>query len=155
MSVKVAELEIRAIRVSDRDAIARIDAINTGQPKPEHWERSLTPFVGSKNGSPGLGFVAVSGDRVAGYLLGEVRAWEFGSPPCGWIYAVGVDPEFKRQGIALGLCREACSRFKEKNISHVRTMVRNDNLDVLSFFRASGFRAGPFIELELSLDEIK
>jgi hypothetical protein len=30
-------------------------------------------------------------------------------------------------------------------------MVRKDDIDVLSFFRASGFKAGPFIELELEL----
>jgi ribosomal protein S18 acetylase RimI-like enzyme len=95
--------------------------------------------------------VAVAEGRVIGYILAEGRAWEFGSPLCGWIFAIGVDPQCGRKGVGLALCREVCLKFKSLNIRTVRTMVRKDDLDVLSFFRASGFKAGPFIELELEL----
>jgi hypothetical protein len=44
-----------------------------------------------------------------------------------------------------------CSKFKTLGIHTVRTMVRKDDVNVLSFFRASGFRAGPFVEMELQL----
>jgi ribosomal protein S18 acetylase RimI-like enzyme len=98
-----------------------------------------------------LGYVAVAEGRVSGYILAEARAWEFGSPLCGWIFAIGVDPKFGRRGIGLALCREVCSTFKSLDIRTVRTMVRKDDVEVLSFFRASGFRGGPFIELELEL----
>ena len=41
-------------------------------------------------------------DAVLGYLFGEVRSFEFGSQPCGWIFAVGVDDDWRRRGVWLG-----------------------------------------------------
>jgi ribosomal protein S18 acetylase RimI-like enzyme len=93
----------------------------------------------------------VTAAKVIGYILAEARAWEFGSPECGWIFAIGVDPKAARQGVGLALCRKVCLKFKSQDIRTVRTMVRKDDVDVLSFFRASGFHAGPFVELELEL----
>jgi L-amino acid N-acyltransferase YncA len=146
------DFTIRKITAADSQAIIAIDAIHSGTAKPEYWQARLKPFFErSKNKQLTLGYVAVAEGRVIGYILAEGRAWEFGSPLCGWIFAIGVDPQCGRKGVGLALCREVCLKFKSLNIRTVRTMVRKDDLDVLSFFRASGFKAGPFIELELEL----
>ena len=143
---------IRKIAVADTPAIIKIDSIRSGQAKPDFWNARLKPFVqGRKKARPVLGYVAVDGGKVIGYILAEGRSWEFGSPLCGWIFAIGVTPGAGRHGVGLALCREVCSKFKAMDIQTVRTMVRKDDVDVLSFFRASGFHAGPFIELELPL----
>lgn len=145
------ECTVREVREEDIDAIVRLDAIHSGEPKPDYWRQRLAPFI-SKNGRRlQLGYVAEAQGRVIGYILAEARAWEFGSPLCGWILAIGVDPEVGRKGVGLSLCREVCRSFKERGIHIVRTMVRKDDLQLLSFFRASGFRAGPFVEMELQL----
>jgi len=34
----------------------------------------------------------------------------------------------------------------------VRTMVRRNNVPVLTFFRTNGFAAGPYVQLELTPD---
>ncbi len=146
------DFTLRKITAADSQAIIAIDAIHSGAAKPEYWQERLKPFFErSKNKQLTLGYVAVAEGRVIGYILAEGRAWEFGSPLCGWIFAIGVDPKCGRKGVGLALCREVCLKFKSLNIRTVRTMVRKDDLDVLSFFRASGFKAGPFIELELEL----
>jgi ribosomal protein S18 acetylase RimI-like enzyme len=146
------DFTIRKISAEDCQAIIKIDAIHSGKAKPAYWEERLKPFIESKKKNQlNLGYVAVAEGRVSGYILAEARAWEFGSPLCGWIFAIGVDPKFGRRGIGLALCREVCSTFKSLDIRTVRTMVRKDDVEVLSFFRASGFRGGPFIELELEL----
>ena len=88
---------------------------------------------------------------IVGYLLGEVRAFEFGSEPCGWVFAVGVDPAHAREGIASLLLGEACARFRSAGVETVRTMVRRDDIPVLSFFRRRGFVGGSFYQLEMSL----
>jgi len=80
-----------------------------------------------------------------------VRAFEFGSEPCGWVFAVGVDPACARQGIASLLVAEACERFRSAGVATVRTMVRRDDIPVLSFFRRRGFEGGSFYQLELGL----
>lgn len=145
------DFTIRKIEAEDRQAIIDIDAIHSGQAKPDYWQERLKPLITKTNSKRiTLGYVAVAEGRVIGYILAEGRAWEFGSPLCGWIFAIGVDPKCGRQGVGLALCREVCLRFKALNIRTVRTMVRKDDVDVLSFFRASGFHAAPFIELELA-----
>jgi ribosomal protein S18 acetylase RimI-like enzyme len=145
------DFTIRKIKPEDSKAIIAVAAIYSGKAKPEYWEERLKPFFGSSRKQMNLGYVAVTMGKVIGYILAEARAWEFGSPECGWIFAIGVNPKIGRHGVGLALCREVCLKFKTLGIHTVRTMVRKDDVNVLSFFRASGFSAGPFIELELQL----
>lgn len=100
-----------------------------------------------------IGLAAESDDKLVGYLFGEVRAFEFGSEACGWIFAVGVDPPFLRSEVGSTLLAEACRRFRRAGAGRVRTMVRRNNVPVLSFFRANGFAGGSFVQLELDIEE--
>ena len=86
--------------------------------------------------------------RVEGFLFGEVRAWEFGSERCGWIFSVAVSPASERGGVATRLCEEAIRQFGAMGVSLVRTMVRRNEVPVLALFRSMGFVAGPFSEME-------
>jgi GNAT superfamily N-acetyltransferase len=89
---------------------------------------------------------------VRGFIIGEVRAWEFGSPPCGWIFALGVDPDCRLQGIGTQLFNAICQCFREAGVDTVRTMLAVDDRLNLSFFRSQGLMGGPFIQLELPLE---
>ncbi len=148
----VVDFTIRKMQAKDSQAIIDLDAVVSGQPKPEYWHERLEPFVAANgSGRVTLGYVATQDEKLTGFILAEGRAWEFGSPLCGWIIAIQVNPDDGRKGVGLALCREVCLKFKSLNINSIRTMVRKDNLDLLSFFRSSGFRAGPFVQLELEL----
>ncbi len=89
--------------------------------------------------------------RVIGFLVGEVRSWEFGSPPAGWIFALGVEPRAEGQGLGARLLDEAIARFARLGVRSVRTMVRKDDVAVLRFFRSGRFHAGTYQELEREL----
>lgn len=146
------DFSIRKIRGDDAAAIVGIDAVHSGEAKAPYWKDRLRGFMrGGRSKEHKLGYVAVCGEKVVGYVLAEARAWEFGSPNCGWIFAIGVDPENGRSGVGQALCREVCLQYRHLGIRTVRTMVRKDDIDVLSFFRAFGFHAGPFVELELDI----
>lgn len=147
---------IRAIRSGDANAIAAIDAAHTGVLKKRWWRDVVARHTGSgRGGGPRVGLVAVEGPKgtVVGYAMGRVRSFEFGSEPCGWIVALGVHPRMLRSGVAGRLFDEACRRFARQGINLVRTMVRRDDVGVLTFFRNQGFVAGPYVELELSIPE--
>jgi ribosomal protein S18 acetylase RimI-like enzyme len=146
-------LSVRDLRAEDLECVIRIDALHTGQRKPEYWRRLLDDFLGTDAGVLRVGLAAELGGDVVGYLLGEVRAFEFGSEACGWIFAVGVDPKRLRAKIASTLLATACRRFADAGIERVRTMVRRNDVPVLSFFRANGFVGGSFVQLELDLGE--
>jgi ribosomal protein S18 acetylase RimI-like enzyme len=133
--------------------MVRIDALHSGESKPEYWSRVLDAFLDTGSGPLRVGLAAEEDERLVGYLLGEVRAFEFGSEPCGWVFAVGVDPRQARAGVASALLEEACRRFRRAGVSRVRTMVRRNDVGVLSFFRANAFVGGSFVQLERDLED--
>lgn len=149
-----AAAAVRDLSPGDLDEIVRIDALHTGADKPEYWARVFRDFLGADRNGVRVGLAAHDGATVVGYLLGEVRAFEFGSEPCGWVFAVGVDTGQARRGIATTLLAECSRRFREAGVDRVRTMVRRDHVPVQAFFRANGFTAGRFVQLERELEEL-
>lgn len=149
----LTEVAIRPLKRDDAVAIAAIDAAHTKVDKREFWDDVVARHLRA-SGKSRVGLVAVEGPRekVVGYLLAQVRAFEFGSEECGWIYAVGVHPQRLRSGIAGDLMKTALQRLRECGVQVVRTMVRRDDVAVLTFFRSRGFAAGPYVELEQRLD---
>jgi len=147
-------LRIREIADGDLSEVVRIDGLRTGFPKPGYWRRVFADFRRAGDGQARVGLAAGAAEpgRIDGYLLGEVRAFEFGSEPCGWIFAVAVDPSRGREGVATALLEEACRRFRAAGVGRIRTMVRRTDVPFLSFFRARGFVGGPFVQLERGLE---
>lgn len=138
----------RDLRAEDRDAVVAIDQRQTGEAKPEYWSRVLARFLDEERAQTfGVGVDGELGE-LRGFLFGEVRAFEFGSRACGWIFAVGVDEAWRRRGMAGVLLEGALKRFRALGVTKVRTMVRRNDVPVLSFFRASRFVGGPYVQLE-------
>lgn len=144
-------VRIRALVGADLLAVTRIDRHHTGVRKASYWKRVLAEFLQPRDRRGRVGLAAEIGGELAGYLLGEVRAFEFGSEPCGWIFAVGVDPAHLRAHVGSALLAEACRRFRAAGVGRVRTMVRRNDVRVLAFFRSSGFSGGSYVQLELDL----
>jgi L-amino acid N-acyltransferase YncA len=95
--------------------------------------------------------VAEREHKVIGFIMGEVRAWEFGSPSCGWVSAIGVTRDSLLEGVGSGLLDALCEYFRQAGVTSVRTMIARQNHELLSFFRSYGMMAGPFLQLELEL----
>ena len=146
-------VESRLLVSGDLDEVARIDALHTGDAKAGYWHRIFGEFLGREADPHTFGFGVDGENGLAGYLFGEIRAVEFGSESCGWVFAVGVDPGFLRGGAATALLDSACQRFRDAGVKTVRTMVRRNDVPVLSFFRSRGFHGGPYVQLELELEE--
>ncbi len=137
---------LREVRLGDVPAIVSVDASLGGKAKEAYWTSIVEEYgVGA---SDRVALVAEVDGAVHGFLFGEVRAWEFGSSRCGWIFSVAVRPECARSGIASQLCDEAVLRFGALGVDTVRTMVRREDVPLQALFRSLGFRAGPFSEME-------
>jgi GNAT superfamily N-acetyltransferase len=145
------ELEIRPVRRADMDAVIGIDATVTGLEKRDYW-LSLYRRYGKSESTAQHFLVAVSGGEVVGFIIGEVRDWEFGSPPCGWVFGIDVKPEARLGGTGAQLLNAICANFRRAGIRTVRTMLSRDNTLILSFFRSQGMMTGPFIPLEMDID---
>ncbi len=143
-------VHIRPAVAGDLAEVVRLDERNTGVAKPDYWQDRLERYAQRRRERYFL--VAESDGRLAGFVIGEVRAWEFGSPPCGWVFAMGVDPDVRLKGIASRLLDAVTECFKEAGVTKLRTMLARDDSLNLSFFRSQGMMAGPFIELEKDID---
>jgi GNAT superfamily N-acetyltransferase len=154
-------LTIDNIRLDDVPEVISIDEQITGIAKPELWYAYYDPsarsqprwFLVAREKTPNNNHDAPHDhNKVLGYILGEVRAWEFGSPPCGWIFAIGVAPNQRLTGVGTHLLNAMIERFKPTGVKTIRTMLHIDDHDLMSFFRTHGMSAGPFIELEAAIE---
>ena len=136
--------KIRLAQVSDLKAISALDARETGVAKPEYWREMLAPdryFLVAESAKGAL----------AGFIASEIRAWEFGQPAAGWVFAIQIDPKLRLKGVGSELFEALVARFMAKGVTRVRTLVdRKDHL-ILSFFRAQGMVAGPSLQLDKDL----
>ena len=135
---------LRPVQVSDLAAISALDARLTGFDKPGYWRDML---------APGRHFLLAETDKgaLAGFIAGEIRAWEFGQPAAGWVFAIQIDPKLRLKGVGTALFDALVARFKAEGVTRVRTLVdRKDHL-ILSFFRAQGMVAGPSLQLDKNL----
>jgi len=144
---------VRPLRSDDLPGVIALDALLTGESKDRYWSGIFERFLRDE-GCIGLAAIDrdAEGERLKGYLFGERRAVEFGSKPCGWIFAVGVRQDAARSGVGSALLDEAERLFRDLGIEAIRTMVPRTDVPFLSFFRRHGFVGGPFVQLELSLN---
>lgn len=144
-------ISIRNAIASDLDAVISLDQLGPEEEKPAYWSSVFDHYV-HRDKNNRLFLVAESDNKVMGFIIGEVRAWEFGSPPCGWVFALSVSTNAREMGIGKRMFDEISVRLKQAGVLTVRTMVDLDNKLTLSFFRSMGLRTGRYIELEKQLD---
>jgi ribosomal protein S18 acetylase RimI-like enzyme len=144
-------LRVRPVQSEDLDRVIAIDKRVTGVEKTDYWYEVFHRY-GARSPRQRFFLVAESDGDIDGYVIGEVRDWEFGSPPCGWVFGITVRPEARLDGIGSALLAAICEAFRRAGVTKVRTLLSRDNHLILSFFRSQGMMAAPFIPLELDLE---
>jgi GNAT superfamily N-acetyltransferase len=91
----------------DLPQVIDIDHRVTGIAKPEFWDDIFERYGNGGSGAFLSRGGARGGRRLVGFVVGEVRAWEFGSEPCGWLFAMSVDPKARQQHVGEQLVRGA------------------------------------------------
>lgn len=143
------ELVIKPVTLEDVPAIVGIDAEVTGSAKADFWYGCYA----RQNTDAKCRFLVAHRDgEVAGYTFGAIQAWEFGSPPCGWVEVISVAPQYRNAHVATKLFDAVVAYFRDNEIDTVRTMLHIDDHQLISFFRMQGMAAGPYIELEMQAD---
>jgi GNAT superfamily N-acetyltransferase len=149
-------LRIRRVRPADVPRVIALDKLITGLAKPRYYE-DLFERYGRRRPRDRFFLVAEPLEvedppKLFGFIIGEVRAWEFGSAPCGWIFALSVKPADRLNRIGEALFNAIGAEFRGAGVTKVRTMVARDNPLPMLFFRGEGMVAGPYIQLEKELD---
>lgn len=143
-------VQVRPVEAADVNAVIAIDAEASGMEKVDYWYELFHRY-GTRGMQQRFFLVAEAGGTIHGFIIGEVRDWEFGSPPCGWVFGIAVRRRTRLGGVGSALLGAILECFRRAGVEKVRTMLARDNNLVLSFFRSQGMIAAPFIPLELDL----
>lgn len=145
------DLEIRPLKSDDFNGVVELDSkLLGGESRHEYWEKKFAVF---RLRHPNLSLVATIGDRVVGCVMGNISGWEFGvSAGVGWVELIGVDQEYRREGVARALIDELLRQFRTLNVKTVYTMFDSNDSGSRDFFHTAGFKVGRMVQLEIELE---
>src|SRR3989441_13303292 len=147
----MAEITIRPMEERDIPRAVEIETAILGPKRSMTLRGSLTAYLakGERNASIG----AEAEGKVVGFLVGDVRAWDFGEDQeIGWIRIVGIDPAYQGHGVGKALGEALMRYFETRGVTTVRTTVEWDAGDLIAYFRTLGFVRSGFIGLEKHLE---
>jgi ribosomal protein S18 acetylase RimI-like enzyme len=141
---------VRPLDELDIGAIVRIDERISGIYRPDIWEQRVGYYL---RRDPGASQVAEVDGRVVGFMLGDLRAGEFGlEEPSGWIERFGIDPEHRGRDLGRLMFEAMVAHFRAGGARNVRTLVDRKDTGVAGFLRALGLEPAPLEALEKRLD---
>jgi ribosomal protein S18 acetylase RimI-like enzyme len=146
-----SEIRVRALTGADAEAVATIDARIVGRRRTEFFRAKLREAL--EESGVRISLAAEQDGTLAGFLLARVYYGEFGvAEPEAVVDTIGVDPDRRGRGVARALLVQVRANLVALGIRRVRTEVDWDDIDLLAFFHAQGFRPSPRFCLEATLD---
>jgi ribosomal protein S18 acetylase RimI-like enzyme len=150
-------VNIRFLGMDDLEDILRVQTKIVGEPQSDNVDKlaSLkdTTVYHLQHGDPLMNLGAEIDGKLVGFVIGEVRRWEFGrSEMTGWILILGVDPEYQGMGVGRKLGAALLDHFRKKNVKKIQTLVEWHDGDLISYFKSLGFSLLQMLPLEKELD---
>jgi ribosomal protein S18 acetylase RimI-like enzyme len=65
----------------------------------------------------------------------------------GWINYLAVSPQYRRQGFAAEIMREAEKILKSAGCPKINLQIRSSNVDVIAFYEAIGFKKDDVVSM--------
>jgi len=141
-----ATARVRPLDELDIGSITRIDEKISGSYRPEFWEQRVGYYL---RRDPESSQVAEVEGKVVGFMLGDVRAGEFGlEEPSGWVERFGIDPEFRGRDLGKRMFEALLAHFRAAGVTRVRTLVERDAA-VGGFLQALGFEPSALQALDM------
>lgn len=144
-----ATTQVRPLDELDIGGIVRIDERITGQYRPDFWEQRVGYYL---RRDPESSRVAEVDGKVVGFMLGDVRAGEFGlEQPSGWIERFGIDPDFRGRDLGKQMFAAIVAHFRAEGAQTVRTLADAGDGGVVGFLKAMGFAPSRLQALEIPI----
>lgn len=142
------KLMIRPMEPEDISDVLEIDRKSTGERRAPTYNNLITGDIG---GDFDLSLIGEIGGQVIGFVL--ARQIYIGEPPIevGLIQILGVDPDYRGQGIASTLIDAIVEHCRTRGLKAVRVMVSQDDSQLQGFFKHMGFASGQLIDYSKKL----
>jgi ribosomal protein S18 acetylase RimI-like enzyme len=149
MADTTTAVRVRPLDELDIESIVRIDEKISGRYQPDLWEGRIMYYT---RRDPGASQVAEVDGRVVGFMLGDLRAGEFGlEEPSGWIERFGIDPAYRGRDLGKRMFDAIVTHFRTEGATSVRTLVDTREAGVAGFLQALGFQPARLQALEIPL----
>ena len=139
--VAIGPVEIRGMRLEDLSAVFILgQKLFTAEDFPTLYrcwdDDEVMNLFGSDQETC---LVAVADEKIVGFALGSImkkprNAWLY-----GWLEWLGVDPAYKRHGVATRLLNQLTALFIKREARIILVDTDETNHRALAFFRKSGF----------------
>ena len=110
-------------------------------PDDPPWNRAKVAIPAKLAVQPELFLVAIAHERVVGTVMGGYDGHR------GWVYALAVKPDQRRQGIASALMAELETRLRALGCEKLNLQVRTKNSQVLALYQHLGYTVEERISL--------
>ena len=97
---------------------------------------------------PDLFLVAVQQDQLVGTAMAGFDGHR------GWVYYLGVDPDFRSQGIGTALMRRVENKLEALGCPKLNLQIRADNQEVQAFYEKLGFFSEDRVSMGRKLNSI-
>ncbi|MBM4263637.1 MAG: GNAT family N-acetyltransferase [Deltaproteobacteria bacterium] len=145
------DIDVRNLEKRDLPAIVDMEERQTGVARPHYWEKRIEMSEAIRPHWTSL--VAEIDNRVVGFLLGRTGELEFGLPgTVAWIEMIGVDPVFRRRGVAQELVEKFTESAEDHGIRTVFTLITANQGEIQHFFSRLGFVHGKMLHYQKEID---
>lgn len=139
-------IRVRPMGRGDLDAVLEIDAQIIGRERATSWSENVVDYLAGGLTS-GCRVAEVDG-TVVGFLIGDIKGFEYGLPRGGWIDIMGVSPRYQRRGIGAKLVESFCYHCRKQGVEKVYLLARHGDERIESFFDTIGFAESAYTVLE-------
>ncbi|NQT71182.1 MAG: GNAT family N-acetyltransferase [Chloroflexi bacterium] len=148
MAVTGAEVQIRPMIQDDIDGIFEIDRKIGATERAFTYVDLINGYIG---GDIGTSFVAEVNGRVVGFALAAITYVADQITEACTIQVVGVDPDYRRQGIARKLIGALTENCQSRGLKLIRVMVDQHDSELQGLFESVDFRRGQLIDYSRNL----
>jgi ribosomal protein S18 acetylase RimI-like enzyme len=131
-------IPVRSMSAADLEAVLRIDRHAMGRDRGAYI-RALMAEALDRAGVR-VSLVAELDGVAAGFVMARVEYGEFGrTEPAAVVDTIGVDPDFRRTGVASALLSQLVVNLGGLGIERIETEVAREQFDLLGLFYRWGF----------------
>ena len=150
--MNTTNINIRLMKADDFEAVVGIDEKVLKTARTEYYEMKFEKFFQTKDYLPASLVAETEDGTVVGFVMGELFMGEFGIfREEGTLDTIGVDPDYRHQGIGKRLIDEFFDHLRELGVQKIHTLVDWNDSKLVQFFRANEFFPSKTINLERSL----
>ena len=148
MAITKVEVTIRPMTQDDIDAILEIDKKIGAEERAFTYADLITGYIG---GQIGCSFVAETSGQVVGFAMAAITYVPEQVTEACVIQVVGVDPGYRRQGIARKLIEALIGNCRSKGLKLVRILVDQHDMELQGLFDSLDFRRGQLVDYSITL----